>query len=1358
MNAADLLDRLDACGVRLWLDGERLRFCGPRGAVSPGLRDEIKTLRPQIAALLRRAPLTASQRRLWFLERLAPGNPALIMGGLFRLKGAFSPDRFQAALDRLTARHGALRVSIHDDDGEPYQLAAETAHLALERTRCGDMNAALAAAQEFLVAPFALDVAPLMRVAAFAVDDDTHLLGCAVHHLIADEWSEGIVLRELSELYGDPQTVLPDLPTDYFEFARSRHRAAYGKDAWAAIEARVAALRPPLPVLDLSIAGRRPQRQDFEGARVSRVIPDALYARLCALARAEGATPFMALATCFLIVLAKYGGGADLLVGTVTAGRRSGDEAGLVGCLADTLLLRADLSGNPSFRELLGRVRALCLEAYAQGEVAFDALVERLAPQRDSSRAHLFQAAIVLENAPAGALALRGVDVEAIESPRRGSQFDLALVLAERPGGMTAMVDYATALFTNSAMTRLLGHYIQVLTVAVGAPNDAIRGFDLLTDVEREKLRALEQGPPARVRAGSSLHGLFAAQAALTPRATALKMGDATLSYGGLAARAAVLAAELSQRGVGRGAVVGVCLPRGFDLVAAILAVLQVGAAYLPLDPDYPAARLAHMVGETGAAVILTTGALARSPSLLGMPAAAEFVCVDAEMTAAPAPFADDVGDGALAGIIYTSGSTGTPKGVTLSHAGLCNLALEQIEAFAITAQSRVLQFASLSFDAAASEIFTALLSGATLVLATRERLLTDLVDLLEDERISVATLPPALLQLLPHRRLPDLATLVVAGEACAPETARLWVEGRRFLNAYGPTEGSVCATIAACDGEGDALPIGRPVAGMTVRILDDGGRRVPIGVEGEIHLAGLPLSPGYWRRPDLTAQRFLPDPEAPFGRLYATGDLGAWREDGQIDYRGRRDEQIKLRGMRIEPAEIATALRAHPDVAEAAIVAHADEAAGMRLTAYVVARPGRVADAHALKRWLRERLPAHMIPAALVRLAALPLSPNGKLDRAALPKPQADSGPRSVAPRDDLEMRLMRMWEAVLPGQAFGVSDDFFDIGGHSLLAVKLLALIEERLQRSVSLTTLLTHPTIERLAGELRRERTVGAWSPLVELRAGSTAVPFFCVHPLGGNVWGYRPLAARMRPDQGLYALQAPGLELGSAPCESVEALADLYLSAVSQVAPHGAIHLGGHSFGGLVAFEMARRWQRAGRRVGSLVLMDTPAPIDANRPAAVSDDGEWLRRRVRVLEAFHGVALGVADGDFDKLEPSARIDLFLAALRRGDLLPEEAGEAFVRRLLSVQRASHLAATSYRPDPTPLYDGNILLLRAGARRPEAGQEGEARAFSHPLLNWDVFCRGPIEAHTIPGDHISMLAEPHVADIAALLSRYWA
>jgi len=1373
-----LLERVAAEGVVLFVEDGCLRFAAPAARLSDELRAEVQAQRARVIEALghsehmpgvvARMPLSFLQRSLWYLDRCAQGRRANLMSGCFRLHGHFDPERFEAALQHLAQRHPLCRAAVIERDGLPTLAIAGSCVVPFERADAAGLPSDGADAlvrqvmDRTVDRPFDLAAEPLLRAAAVRRAPNEWWLAFAIHHLIADEWSVGILLRELSTLYSDGTgQSLPRPRTDALMqsvCALDGTRASTELDHWRRC------LRPPLPILDLPTSGVRPAHRDMTGSRVRQRLAVGITHAADVLARDSQATAFMVYLTAFLVVLARQSGQDDIVVGTVVANRdRPGADAH-VGCFINTIALRCDLSGNPSFRTLLNRVREVALAAYAHAQTPFDLVVKNLAIKPDAARPPVFQAAIVLENAPTGALTLADVVVETIESDPRTAKFDLTLVIAERANGTYAMLDYADTLFTANAMQRMLAQFATVLEHALAAPDERCACLPILADDERRRIESFEAGPPAAVPGPARLDALFAAQVRQTPVNAALAMNNAVVTYQELDAWADQLASRLIAQGVRPGAIVGLCIARSFDMVVAVLAVLKAGGAYLPLDPAYPVERLRAMTAQTALAALLVHDATASlSDGLVEAISPGRVISVPPREEAASLPPVrlptQPADSNDLACVIYTSGSTAEPKGVLVSHSGLCNLALAQIDAFGITATSRVLQFASLNFDASASELFTALLSGATLCLADTHQLLANLGGLLFDQRISVATLPPAVLKLLDHQSLPNLATLVVAGDVCPPELARRWAVGRRFLNAYGPTETSVCATIATLGAESSVLPIGRPIAGMAVRILDARGQRVPIGVAGDLYISGVGVSLGYSGMPDLTAERFTTDPHATLqsARRYDSGDRARWREDGQIDFLGRRDRQIKLRGMRVEPAEIEAALRCHPAVKDAVVVARATDEGEPYLAAYVVLQASRIAgpSEEVLKTWLRRDLPSHLVPSVVISVDALPLGPNGKIDHRALSAPDSSrlgSAQTKVPPRDDTEERLLSIWRTVLPEAGdLGVTDDFFAAGGHSLLMVRLLAAVERTFGRRLPFSALTTGPTVEALARHLRERDAAAPWSPLITLRAARAGVPLFCVHPLGGNVIGYLPLVRHLQAGHAIYGLQAPGVDAGTTACASIAGLASIHLAAVLAVQPKPPYRLAGHSFGGLIAFEMACQIRRRGIPVELLVVLDTPAPIPANRPAPINSDGEWLLRRIGALERFSGAKLRVSSTRFLALPPPEQIEVFLRAMRDAGLLAADAGEQLVHRVLAVQRASHQAMLDYRPGR---FDGAVHVIRATDRTGDAGSAEDARAFVDPQLDWPELTDGQVVVATAPGDHITMLTEPHVAATAAILA----
>ncbi|HEY0737636.1 MAG TPA: amino acid adenylation domain-containing protein, partial [Herpetosiphonaceae bacterium] len=849
-----------------------------------------------------------------------------------------------------------------------------------------------------------------------------------------------------------------------------------------------------LPALQLPTDHPRPANPTHQGAIHEFALPPALHARLAALSQQEGATLFMTLLTAFQMLLVRYCNQTDIVVGTAVANRTRAETEELIGFFVNQLVLRADLSGNPLFREALKRVREVCLSAYAHQDLPFEELVKALNPERRINQAPLFQVEIIYENTAMPTLALPGLAAQSLGDQLPMARFDLVLAFQEDAHRLSGTLVYSTELFEAATMTRLLGHYLTLLEGIADNPDRRLADLPLLTAAERRQLLVDWNATKTDLPPAQCAHQLFAAQALRTPDAIALVMDDHQVTYQTLDARANQLAHHLRSLGVGPEVRVGLCVERSLDLIVGLLGIMKAGGAYVPLDPAYPQERLAFMLADSQVPLVLTQEHL-----LAGLPASqARYVCFDQieeQIAQEPAtPPADMLYADNLAYVIYTSGSTGRPKGVLVTHRGLGNLVAAQVRAFDIRPDSRVLQFASISFDASVSEVLTALLTGATLVLATRDDLLpgTALLRLLREQAISVVTLPPSALAVLTDEAVPALRTLVVAGESCSPALAERWAAGRRFVNAYGPTEATVCATVAEAYTGGQHLTIGHPISNTQIYLLDQHLQPAPIGVPGEIYIAGVSLARGYLSRPDLTAERFIPSPFAdmPGARLYRSGDWARYRADGNLEFLGRRDDQVKLRGFRIELGEVEAVLEQHAAVREAVVVVREDAPGDQRLVAYVVAenleprtqnlepntsQAGSLLDSKflvlssaELRQHLGSRLPSYMVPSTIVILEALPLTAHGKVDRRALPAPEITSAPADtfVAPRTPVEELLAESWAGVLRLHRVGIHDNFFDMGGHSLLATQVISRVRDLFQVELTLRSFLETPTIAKIA----------------------------------------------------------------------------------------------------------------------------------------------------------------------------------------------------------------------------------------------------------------------------------------------------
>ncbi|MCA1615651.1 MAG: amino acid adenylation domain-containing protein [Acidobacteria bacterium] len=1053
------------------------------------------------------APLSYAQQRLWFLSQMEADSATYNLPVAYELLGRLDVPTLERSLNEIVRRHEALRTTFTIQGGEPVQVVAPTLALGLPVVDLTHLSGEdqweglRRRANEYARRPFDLERGPLVRAALLRLSDETHYLLVLMHHIVGDAWSMGIIMSELSALYrafraGEPSP-LAELPIQYADFAVWQRESLAADATRRQLDYWKQKLAGAPPVLQLPTDHPRPSAPTDRGSSQFLLLPEGLSRAVKGLSQREGVTLFMTLLAAFDVLLYRYTGQLDISVGSPLAGRSRPEAEPLVGLFINPVALRADLSGNPSFRQLLGRVREVMLEAHANQDVPFEKLVAELQPERSAGHTPLFQVLFILQNAPmeeSAASADLVVSLGKLDVDIGASKFDLTLSVEETADGrLLSYWDYKTDLFEHATITRMFGHLRELLEAVVADPDRRLSEIAILGEGERRRLLAETNATAAPFHDAACAHELFEAQAARTPDAAALFHGDARVSYRELNARANRLARHLRRLGVAPGVTVGLHMERSAEMIVALLAVMKAGGAYVPLDPAYPAERLRFMLEDSGARMLLTERRLAGS-----LPARDGVVCLDAELQAVEAESGENLAAAAtpsdLAYVIYTSGSTGEPKGVMIEHRGLCNLAEALARDFGIGPASRVLQFAAFSFDASVLEVFTALTTGAALVLAPQTSLLPGpaLIELLRDHSVTNVILPPTALAAMPDAELPALRTLVVGGEECPAEVARRWAVGRRFLNAYGPTEITVCCTVAACDEPAGRLPVGLPIQNAEIYVLDDDGQPVPVGVPGELHVGGVGLARGYLNRPGLTAEKFVPHPfsREPGSRLYKTGDLARFRPDGQLELLGRRDRQVKVRGFRIEPGEVEAALVTHPDVREAAVVTREEPPGRKRLVAYTVPAGGRAPEADALRRHLKERLPEYMLPSAFVSLDALPLMPNGKVDRKRLPAPDGarpELGQGYVAPRTDLEKMLAEMWQAVLRVSEVGVHDNFFDLGGDSIHAAIFINGLQKRLGVVIYVVALFDAPTVAALAAHLeeRHASTLPARRELTPIR---------------------------------------------------------------------------------------------------------------------------------------------------------------------------------------------------------------------------------------------------------------------------------
>ncbi|GAB2610875.1 hypothetical protein GCM10027168_49720 [Streptomyces capparidis] len=1046
----------------------RTLFEAPTPALLARQLPEADAARPALAPRERprELPLSFAQRRLWFLHSMEGPSPTYNIPMALRLTGELDTGALRAALADVAERHEVLRTVYPDTEGRPRQhvLPPEAVRPdpAVTRVREEDLRAAVAAAARHT---FDLATEPPLHAELLAVTPGDHVLVVVVHHIAADGWSLAPLARDLAAAYAARRDGrAPDwapLPVSYADYTLwQRDLLGDPDDPGSPAAVQLAHWRRALDGLPERIALPTDRPHPPEPSREGRTVAfgwDAdLHRELTRLARECDASVFMVVHAALAALLTRLGAGEDIPLGAAVAGRTDEATEDLVGCVANTLVIRVDTSGRPTFRELIARVRERSLTAYAHQDVPFELLVDALRPSRSMAHHPLFQAMLAWQNTPEADLRLPGVTARTLPVGTGTARMDLAFSLTERlgpgaePGGVHGTVEYNTDVFDPPTVEALLDRLRHLLTRAAADPGRRVAAIDLLTPAERHRITVEWNGTARQVPRGT-LPALFEAQAARTPGVPAVVCGAERTTYAELDAAANRLAHLLIGRGAGPERIVALALPRNTASVVAMLAVAKAGAAFLPVDSAYPPDRVTYLLADAAPTLMITCAATEPALPDTGVPRLnLDDPAVTAALAARPATAPTDADRAEPlrpehpAYVIHTSGSTGTPKGVVVTHTGIPHLVAAQVEGFGLTAGTRLLQFASPAFDASVAERCDALLSGATLVLADKDDLLPGepLARTCAEHGVTNVTLPPSALAALPEGALGPEVSLVVAGEACPPELAARWSAGRRMVNAYGPTETTVCATISDPLSGAAVPPIGRPVAGARVYVLDDALQPVPVGVPGELYVAGPGLARGYLRRPALTAQRFVACPFGPPGsRMYRTGDLVRWRPDGQLDFLGRTDEQVKLRGFRVEPGEIEAALTAHPAVDRALVVVREDRPGDRRLVGYAVPAAGPRPDPAALRAFAAERLPGHMVPAAVVVLDRLPLTPNGKVDRAALPAPDYAAAVTSRGPRTPAERAVCAVFRQVLDLPEVGAEDSFFDLGGDSIQAIQVVA-----------------------------------------------------------------------------------------------------------------------------------------------------------------------------------------------------------------------------------------------------------------------------------------------------------------------------
>jgi amino acid adenylation domain-containing protein len=1056
-------------------------------------------------------PTSPAQQRLWFLDQLEPNTAVYSIPQAIRLRGKLAPELLERALGEIVSRHEALRTTFAAPEGEPLQIVREHHEFRLRQVSLEGMpegnrlTEARSVVQTEAERPFDLAEGPLVRAGLLRLSEEDHVFWLNVHHIVCDGWSLALLYEELSTLYrafGEgAASPLTEVPIQYADYAAWQRELWQGPTAEEELAHWRGVLGTNTPTLALPIDGQRPATLGVRGDQISFIVPRTLSDKIVALGRSEGASLFQTLLSAFYVLLYRLSGQSDVLVGSPVAHRERAEIERAIGFYTNTVVFRGDLSGNPTFRHLLDRTKKAVLAGLAHQELPFEKVVEAAQTVRTSGFGPLFQTMFALQRAPESALTLPGIDVELWPIHPRTSKFELLLEMQEVPDGLRGYMEYNTDLFERATAEGFARCFLVILESITSAPDSRIDAVPVLSQADLH-FQLVSWNATDAVLPSKCMPALFADRARETPEAVAVIFEDAQLSYGELDRKSNQLARLLAQRGTGPGTRVGLFLDRTPQVLVALLAVSKVGAAYVPLDPAYPSDRVAYMLADSNATMVLSTSSEAERlpPSVDG---SWRLVLLDQEADTIALLPSDSLGAGpspdSIAYVLYTSGSTGRPKGVVIAHRSLTNFLLSMQREPGVSTLDRVLAVTTISFDISALELYLPLVTGATVVLASRE-VATDgdlLLRLISEAQVSIIQATPATYRLLLDAGWKGRSQMkaLCGGEALPSALASDLLERVSELwNMYGPTETTVWSTLHRITSSEQIL-IGRPIANTTVYVLDSKMQPVPVGVPGDLYIGGAGLAVGYWGRPDQTDERFVANP---FGRtedrLYRTGDLARYRQGGMLQYLGRIDDQVKIRGFRIELGEIESALTQHVSIEQAVAAVREDRSGDKRIVAYCVYQNGSSATATELRTFLREALPDYMVPHLFVGVQTLPLTSNGKIDRKALPDPFGQTVAANAAvmdPRSDTERIVAEVWSDVLRVPRVGLYDNFFEIGGHSLISMQAISRIEKRTGYRINPRSM-AFQTLEQIAAEIDAAQPHGMRSSANDALPSSVKLP--------------------------------------------------------------------------------------------------------------------------------------------------------------------------------------------------------------------------------------------------------------------------
>jgi amino acid adenylation domain-containing protein len=1395
VKVGEFLAYLKGLDIKLWLEGEKLRFQAPKGVMTPEIKEEIAAQKTEILDFLKAAkiptntvdleiipgsrdqdlPLSFAQQRLWFLQQLSPDSHSYNLLEALRLEGNLNLLALEQSLSELIRRHEILRTTFPMVEGQPIQRIAPPSpvSLPLEDLQGLSKNEQTEHLQEIAIAfslkPFNLAKESLVQFKLLKLGSQEYVLLLKMHHIIYDGWSLSIFFGELSQLYaafvrGLPSP-LPELSIQYADFAVWQRQWLTGEVLERQLNYWQKQLQDAPTILELPTDYPRPPIPSFRGdGQVFRLNQD-LTQRLKRLSQESGATLFMTLLAAFFVLISRYSGQLDVLVGSPIANRNSSAIEKLMGFFANTLALRGDMSGNPSFLDLLERVKQTTLSAYAHQDLPFEMLVEKLQLNRDLSHNPLIQVMFSLQNTPQSEASLSGLKMESLPlSVELKARFDLEVNFWEVSDRLEAVWCYSTDLFAAPTINQMGQHFQNLLTAITANPNMGIFQLSMLSDAERDQLLASCNETQTDYSDYKCIHELFEEQVERTPNAVAVVFEGQQLTYAELNSRANQLAHYLQSLELKLEDKIGVCIERSPLMVIAILAILKAGGAYVPLDIAYPSERLAFMLENVQCPIILTQNHLS---DRLPVNNSQRLIDIDSKWESitqySPENIASKVTPNNLAYIIYTSGSTGTPKGTEVVHRNIIGF-IFGVDYVQLDAHQIWLQHSSISWDALTLELWTPLLFGGRCVLYPGNVITPEnLSKIIKEEGVNILWLTCALFNLMidtmPESLL-GVKQLITGGETLSVAHIRrglALLPKTQIINGYGPSE---CTVFTCCypiskqlDENLASIPIGKPIGDRKVYLLDRNLQPVPVGVSGEIHVGGASVARGYLNQLALTCEKFISNPFLAGDTLYKTGDLARYLPDGNIEYIGRIDNQVKIRGFRIELGEIESVLSQNQAVQSSCVIVREDNPGEKQLVAYIVPKLGVKLTSGDLRQFLSHKLPGYMVPGAFVLLEFFPLTANGKIDRRALKAPSNPSdSDRFIEARNQLELNLVQIWSKVLKIDKVSVQDNFFDLGGHSLLAPYLITQIKEQLGKEIAVTTLFQNPTIEQLATIIKTGLDPSNQSYFVPIQPHGSKPPFFCVPGAGGRPFYFYHLGRYLGKDQPFYSFEND-LYQQFGEITRIEDIASIYLKAMQDLQPQGPYFLGGHSYGGNVAFEMAQQLVNQGEQVALLAIIDSSAPTYKDKQILLDyinwDHARWLAEVSKGIEVYLDKTIDISYETLQLLTVEEQLKYALNFFKLANMLPPNAETRQLEKIVQAYKTSCLCLIDYLPKQT--YPGKITIIRASEElSDDPNKDLIAGDCENSSLGWSEFSTEPVEIHFVLGNHVSIMVEPHVQILA--------